>query len=173
VVRGWQLSLGILAHFVFLFSLPIFLRISVGLAWELHGEILWVGRMIGRCNTPCFCLVSYSANDLLNQVTNHLWSTLGQTLAQNPSYPFDFPCLPRTFGAFSKIHLNTSNSQWESCAICRGTQLSCWMALRIWSARWWKIRVNAWFRCSLEPRKSWSSTVVHAKLVDQNTLEPL
>jgi hypothetical protein len=43
-----------------------------------------------RCNTPCFCLVSNSANDVFNQFTNQLWSTLGQTLAQNPSYPFDF-----------------------------------------------------------------------------------
>jgi hypothetical protein len=31
-VRGWQPSLGTLAHLVFLFSLPIFLRISIGLA---------------------------------------------------------------------------------------------------------------------------------------------
>jgi hypothetical protein len=37
-----------LAHLFFLFSLPIFLRISIGLAWELHGEILWEGRMSGR-----------------------------------------------------------------------------------------------------------------------------
>jgi hypothetical protein len=34
--------------------------------------------------------VSNSANDVFNQFTNQLWSTLGQTLAQNPSYPFDF-----------------------------------------------------------------------------------
>jgi hypothetical protein len=32
VVRGWQPSLGTLPHFVFLFSLPIFIRISIGLA---------------------------------------------------------------------------------------------------------------------------------------------
>jgi hypothetical protein len=62
------------------------------------------------CNTPCFCLVSNSANDLFNQVTNQLGSTLGQTLPQNPSYPFDFPCLSRTFGAFFEVHLNTSLS---------------------------------------------------------------
>jgi hypothetical protein len=32
VVRGWQPTLGTLAHLVFLFSLPIFPRISIGLA---------------------------------------------------------------------------------------------------------------------------------------------
>jgi hypothetical protein len=31
-VRGWQPTLGTLAHLVFLFSLPIFPRISIGLA---------------------------------------------------------------------------------------------------------------------------------------------
>jgi hypothetical protein len=36
------------SSFVFLFYLPIFLSISIGLAWELHGEILWDGRMIGQ-----------------------------------------------------------------------------------------------------------------------------
>jgi hypothetical protein len=40
VVRGWQPSLGTLAHLVFPFSLPIFLRMSIGLIGELHGEIL-------------------------------------------------------------------------------------------------------------------------------------
>jgi hypothetical protein len=53
VVRGWQPSLGTLAHLVFLFSLPIFLWISTRLAWELHGEILWGRRMIGRQARPC------------------------------------------------------------------------------------------------------------------------
>jgi hypothetical protein len=31
-------------------------RISIGLAWELHGEILWEGRMIGRQGRPCMNL---------------------------------------------------------------------------------------------------------------------
>jgi hypothetical protein len=47
VVRGWQPSPVTLAHLVFLFSFPIFLRISIGLTWELQCEILWEGRMIG------------------------------------------------------------------------------------------------------------------------------
>jgi hypothetical protein len=55
-VRGWQPSIGTLAHLVFLFSLPIFPRISIGLVWELHGEILWEGRMIGRQSRPCMNL---------------------------------------------------------------------------------------------------------------------
>jgi hypothetical protein len=35
------------------FCFPILLRISIGLAWELHGEILGEGRMIGRQARPC------------------------------------------------------------------------------------------------------------------------
>jgi hypothetical protein len=62
------------------------------------------------CNTPCFCLVSTSANDHFNQVFNYPWSTLGQILAQNPSQPLDLPCPSRTFVTFSKIQLNTSVS---------------------------------------------------------------
>jgi hypothetical protein len=38
------------------FGFPIFLRISIGLAWELHGEILWEGRMIGSQARPCMNL---------------------------------------------------------------------------------------------------------------------
>jgi hypothetical protein len=55
-VRGWQPTLGTLAHLVFLFSLPIFSRISIRLAWELHGEILWEGWMIRRQARPCMNL---------------------------------------------------------------------------------------------------------------------
>jgi hypothetical protein len=62
------------------------------------------------CNTPCFCLVSTSANDRFNQVPNQSWSTLGQTLAQNPRQTLDLPCTSRTFVVFSKFHLNTSFS---------------------------------------------------------------
>jgi hypothetical protein len=35
-----------------LFSFPMFLRIFIGLAWELHEEILWEVRMIGRQARP-------------------------------------------------------------------------------------------------------------------------
>jgi hypothetical protein len=35
---------------------------------------------------------------------------IGQTLVQTPFKPFDPPMSPRTFAAFSKFHLNTSNS---------------------------------------------------------------
>jgi hypothetical protein len=38
-VRGWQPTLGTLAH-LFSYFPPIFLRFSLGLARELHGEIL-------------------------------------------------------------------------------------------------------------------------------------
>jgi hypothetical protein len=38
---------------VFPFSLPIFPKISIGLAWELDGEILWEGWMIRRQARPC------------------------------------------------------------------------------------------------------------------------
>jgi hypothetical protein len=55
-VRGWQPTLGTLDHLVFLFSLPIFPRILIGLDWEIHGEILWEGRMIGRQPRPCMNL---------------------------------------------------------------------------------------------------------------------
>jgi hypothetical protein len=57
-----------------------------------------------------FLLSVSSANDHFDQVSNHPWSTLGQTLPQNPSQPLDLPCPSRIFVAFSKIHLNTSNS---------------------------------------------------------------
>jgi hypothetical protein len=36
--------------------------------------------------------------------------TIGQTLVKTPLKPFDPPMSPRTFAAFSKFHLNTSNS---------------------------------------------------------------
>jgi hypothetical protein len=45
------------SSFAFLFSVPIFLRISIGLAWELHSEILWEGWMIGRQARPCMNLL--------------------------------------------------------------------------------------------------------------------
>jgi hypothetical protein len=38
------------------------------------------------------------------------WSTLVKTLVKGPLKPFDPPSHPRTFVAFSKFHLNTSNS---------------------------------------------------------------
>jgi hypothetical protein len=44
------------SSFVFLFSLPIFLRFYIGLAWELHGEILWEGKMIEWQTKPCMNL---------------------------------------------------------------------------------------------------------------------
>jgi hypothetical protein len=62
------------------------------------------------CNTPCFFLVPKSANEPLYQVTIHSWSTLSQTLAQTLASSFDLHYLPRTFGTFSKIHLNISKS---------------------------------------------------------------
>jgi hypothetical protein len=33
-------------------------------------------------------------------------------------------------------------SQCKSCVFCRGTQLSCWVALLVRSARWWKLQVT-------------------------------
>jgi hypothetical protein len=37
-------------------------------------------------NTPCFCSVPNCANNSLNQVPNHPWSTLSQNPTLNPSY---------------------------------------------------------------------------------------
>jgi hypothetical protein len=91
-------------------SRPPWLEAQAGAAAIDWPHSMPTGEKVGRCNTPCFCLVSNSTNDPLNQVTIHPWSTLGQTQTQNPNYSFVTPCLPRTFGAFSKIHLNTSNS---------------------------------------------------------------
>jgi hypothetical protein len=51
--RGWQLSLETLAHLVFLFSLPIFPRISIRLVGEFHGEIFREGWMLRRQARPC------------------------------------------------------------------------------------------------------------------------
>jgi hypothetical protein len=34
-----------------------FVRISIGVAWELHGEILWEGWIIGRQARPCMNLL--------------------------------------------------------------------------------------------------------------------
>jgi hypothetical protein len=39
-----------------------------------------------------------------------LWSKLGQTLAETLVKPLVIPCPSGTFAAFSKFHLNTSNS---------------------------------------------------------------
>jgi hypothetical protein len=45
-------------YFIFFLFFPsYFLRISIGLAWELHGEILWEGWMIGRQARPCMNLL--------------------------------------------------------------------------------------------------------------------
>jgi hypothetical protein len=63
-----------------------------------------------ECNTLYFCSVLISANDSLNLIPNHTWSTLSQNPSINPSYPFDLLCQPRTFGMFTKISLNTSKS---------------------------------------------------------------
>jgi hypothetical protein len=42
-----------LAHLLLLFCLPIFPRFSIGLARELHGEILREGWMLRRQARPC------------------------------------------------------------------------------------------------------------------------
>jgi hypothetical protein len=57
------------------------------------------------------CLITLlSANDTPNQANTLLWTKLGQTLAKTLVKPLVTPCHSGTFIAFSKFHLNTSNS---------------------------------------------------------------
>jgi hypothetical protein len=81
------------------------------------------------------------------------WSTLGQTLVKDPLNtlgPFyvsrNFCCVLQISPKHFKI------SQCKSCVSCRGTQLSCWVALEIWSGNAWKILVNAEGYYSLAPK---------------------
>jgi hypothetical protein len=71
------------------------------------------------------------------------WSSFGQTLVKNPlntlwpSYVIHNFCrvlqiLPKHF----------KFSQYESCVVFRGTQLSCWVAFEIWSVNGWKTVIN-------------------------------
>jgi hypothetical protein len=67
------------------------------------------------------------------------WSTIVH-LGQNPTEKPLTPCWPihvsRNFCHVLQIfpkHLKFS--QYKSCVFCRGTQLSCWAALLVWSAK--------------------------------------
>jgi hypothetical protein len=75
-----------------------------------RSDIRVINVSINYCNSLCFFSVLNRANDSLNLVPKHPWSTLSQNPSINPSYPFGLQCQPRTFGTFSKISLNTSKS---------------------------------------------------------------
>jgi hypothetical protein len=102
------------------------------------------------------------------------WSTLGQ-VGQNPSQnPLTTLWPSSVIGKFCRVlkispkHFKIS--QCKSCVVCRGTQLSCWVAFKIWSAKLWKSLVNASGYYSLAPGKfaSWHANC--AQMVEENTI---
>jgi hypothetical protein len=62
---------------------------------------------------------------------------------------------------------------WESCPVCRETQLSCRLAFPILSGKWWKTWSTA--SSSYLPKQSDipSLATICAKSVEKNTMRPL
>jgi hypothetical protein len=56
---------------------------------------------------------------------------------------------------------------------CRGTHFSCWVALLVRSANWWKVQVNACKYYSLEPRHSACWHPICAKTIEKKARRPL
>jgi hypothetical protein len=87
-----------------------------------------------------------------------LWSTrdtLGQNTSQNPLKPIWPSLVTRNFCRVLQIspkHFKFSN--YRSCVVWWGTQLSSWAAFEIWSATLWKSLVNTPSYYSSAPRNS-------------------
>jgi hypothetical protein len=105
------------------------------------------------------------------------WSTFGQdwsNTSQNPTRTLWHPCQPENFCRVLQISpKHFKFSQYKSCAVCRGTQLSCWVAFEIWSVNVWKIMVNASCHYSPAPRKQQSLLAICAKLVEKTPIRTL
>jgi hypothetical protein len=103
--------------------------------------------------------------------------THGQGWVKTLVKPLKLPLTTYVAGNFCRVlqispkHFKISHC--KSCVFCRGTQLSCWVALLVWSVNWWKMQVNASRHYSLEPRFLQSSTACYSKSVDQNPIRPL
>jgi hypothetical protein len=105
------------------------------------------------------------------------WSTHGHGLVKTLVKPLE-PFWPTSVSRYFCLVLQISPkhfklSQYKSCVFCRGTQLSCWVALLVWSANWWKMQVNACRHYSLEPSFLPCSTACSAKFVEQKPSRPL
>jgi hypothetical protein len=145
--NSWNPTSFCFAILLLLFSLGF-----VGLAWELHGEILWEGRMIGRQARPC-----------MNLFGMYRWfSVVPQRLVVFlPFFLFgDFRGLFLDFlwGSFGGVSLR------DSCLMSRKRTL-CLFAWWHWSnkpsetASIWVFSVVAMGRCSwgLTSDSSWLS----------------
>jgi hypothetical protein len=64
-------------------------------------------------------------------------------------------------------------SQCKSCVFCRGTQLSCWVALLVWSGNGWKMQVNTSSYYSSVSRNLPSWHAICAQLVEKKSICPL
>jgi hypothetical protein len=64
-------------------------------------------------------------------------------------------------------------SQYESCLVFRGTQLSCWKAFQIFSGKGWKTWSTASSSCSPKQSGIQNLAAICAKCVEKNTLKPL
>jgi hypothetical protein len=101
------------------------------------------------------------------------WSTLGQSMVKIPSQPFDLHIPPKTFAAFSKFHLSTSNSpNVKIVQFVKGHNFHVEWHFRF-EVKMCKTLVNVAQHYSLTLRKLPSWHAFCAKSVDQNTHKPL
>jgi hypothetical protein len=88
----------------------------------------------------------------------------------NPSDP---ECLPKLLPRIQNSPKQLKIYLYESCPVCRGTQLSCRMAFPILSGRGWKAWSTDSASCSLTQIgiQSWQASF--AKSVEKNPILPL
>jgi hypothetical protein len=112
--------------------------------------------------------------DPLDQVNTPLWSTFGQRHGQTPLKTLTSASVFRNFCRVLEISTKHFKIyQYESCPVCRGTQLSCRLAFPVLSGNWWKTWSTDSSSCSLRHGGIPSWQAVPAKTIEKNTYESL
>jgi hypothetical protein len=105
-----------------------------------------------------------------------LMTPLGQPMVKVWSNPLNTPLTSNVSRYFCRVlQISPKHfkfSQYKSYVFCRGTQFSCWVALLVWSANWWKMQVNACRHYSLEPRNFASWHPICAKMIEKKVVHP-
>jgi hypothetical protein len=109
----------------------------------------------------------------LDQAYTHPWSTLGQRHGQTPLNHWRRWMSSGTIAAFSKIHLNTSESTFMKVVHLVEGQLSCRLSFQILSRKGWKTWSTASTSCAQRHGGIPSWHDVPAKSVEKNTRRPL
>jgi hypothetical protein len=144
------------------------LNSSVLLMWKIRqGQKMSRERKLQKCDAPGFqpglltlmiwstvlTLVKRRSTWAITSKTSPmtpndtLWSTIVTPWSKpypKPLNPFWPSSVSRNFCSVLQISpKHFKISQCESCVFCRGTQISCWVALLVWSGNGWKLQVNA------------------------------